>query len=100
MALIGQRTCVYVTVKVVALFTVPPSVITLIFPVVAPTGTVILILVAKSLVIVAVTPWTVTFVAPNRLVPVMVTVVPTAPEVGEQREMKGGRYEEAFTTND
>jgi len=54
----------------------------LIFPVVAPDGTVTLILVLASEVIVADLPLTVTCVAPDRCVPVIVTTVPTGPDEG------------------
>jgi hypothetical protein len=70
------------TVNVVALIPVPLGVVTSIVPLVAPDGTVNLILVAVSLLIAATTPPIVTEVAPSSAVPVTVTSVPTAPEVG------------------
>ncbi len=71
-----------VTLNFVALVAVPPAVVTVILPVVAPAGTVVTIWVAVLDVIVAVVPLNFTEVAPVRFVPVMVTVVPTGPELG------------------
>jgi hypothetical protein len=72
-----------VTVKSVALVAVPPGVVTVILPVVAPVGTVAVIFVAEFTVnVVAATPLNLTEVAPVKLVPVILTVVPTGPEVG------------------
>ncbi len=68
--------------KGVTVLTFPPGVTTLIFPVVAPLGTVTLIFVAVSTVIVPLTPLKVTLVTPFKLVPLIVTTVPTGPEVG------------------
>jgi hypothetical protein len=78
-----------VTVKFVALVAVPPAVVTVIFPVVAPDGTVVTICVAVFDVIVAVVPLNFTDVAPVRFVPVMVTDVPTGPEFGLNDVMVG-----------
>ena len=78
-----------VTVKFVALVAVPPAVVTVILPVVAPAGTVATICVAVFDVIVAVVPLNFTEVAPVRFVPVMVTEVPTGPEVGVNDVMVG-----------
>jgi hypothetical protein len=64
---------------------VPPDVvITTFFAPTVPTGVVITICVSELLLIVAVVPPTVTEVAPERLVPVIVTEVPpdAEPEVG------------------
>jgi len=69
-------------VKLVLLVAVPPGVVTLIFPVVAPTGTTTLTDVDESLEITADLPLKVTLVEPERYVPVTVTVVPGVPEVG------------------
>src|SRR5579871_1788797 len=81
---VALRYLVYgVTVKLVLLEAVPPGVVTVIFPVTAPVGTVAVIWVSEFTVkLVAATPPNVTFVACVRLTPVMVTGVPTAPEVG------------------
>jgi hypothetical protein len=79
-----------VTVKFVALSTLPPSVTTLILPVVAPLGTVTFTLVAVSWVMVAAVPLNVTLVAPSRFVPVMVTAVPGGPVDGLKPVIVGG----------
>ena len=71
-----------VTVKLVALEAVPPGVATVIFPVVAPAGTVAVILVAVLSVNVAATPLKVTAEALLKVLPLMTTLVPTRPEVG------------------
>jgi len=70
-----------VTVKR-ALVAFPPGVVTWMSPVLAPVGTLVVISVAVSLMMTAASPLKLTFVAPDRLVPVMVTVVPTFPESG------------------
>lgn len=59
-----------------------PEVVTAIFPVIAPGGTVAAICVLVSSVNAEVTLLNVTLVAPVKVVPVIVTVVPTAPLVG------------------
>ena len=68
--------------KSVALVAVPPGVVTVILPVVAPDGTVAVTDVAVLVVNVAVTPLNLTAVTPVRFVPVIVTLVPTGPLVG------------------
>ena len=82
----GPRTGVlrtdYVTVKVVALLAPPPDVVTAIFPVLAPVGTVTVIDVSELMVKVAATPPIVTLVVLSRLTPVTVMVLPTAPLAG------------------
>ncbi len=70
------------TVKVALLVAVPAGVVTVMWPVVAAAGTVVTILVAVSDAMVAAVPLNATLVAPDRFWPVMVTVVPGAPEVG------------------
>jgi hypothetical protein len=71
------------TVKLVRLDPVPPGVVTRIGPVEAPLGTGTVIWVALLTVNPgAVTPLNVTKVAPVKFVPVRVTDVPTAPDVG------------------
>ena len=67
----------------------PPGVVTEIFPVVAPAGTVAVIFVSELTVKVAALPLNFTDVAPVRVVPVMVTEVPTAPLVGVKLVMPG-----------
>ncbi|HYZ14633.1 MAG TPA: hypothetical protein VFA08_13655 [Actinomycetota bacterium] len=70
-------------VKLVRLDPVPPGVVTLIGPLVAVVGTVAVICVAEFTVnVVAATLLNVTEVAPVKFVPVMVTDVPTGPDVG------------------
>jgi hypothetical protein len=67
----------------VALVAVPPGVVMTIFPVFAPVGTVAVTSVFETTVkLVAATPPKVTFVAPVRLMPVMVTFVPVGPMSG------------------
>jgi hypothetical protein len=80
---------VVVTVKFVALIAVPLAVFTVIGPVVAPVGTLATICVAVFDVIVAITPLNFTQVAPVRLVPLIVTEVPTGPLDGENEEIVG-----------
>src|SRR5438105_13355016 len=70
-----------VTVKFTPLLATPPTVTTTL-PVVAPPGTDATMLVALQLVVVAVVPLKVTAPVVPKLVPVMVTAVPTGPEVG------------------
>ena len=75
------------TVNVSELVSVPPGVVTLIFPVVAPEGTVAVILLDDSTVKVALVPSNFTEVASARLEPLIVTEVPTGPLFGENPEM-------------
>jgi len=71
------------TTKSAVLATVPPPTVTLILPVVAPVGTVAVICVAELTVkLVALTLLKLTAVAPVKPVPVIVTTVPTGPDVG------------------
>jgi hypothetical protein len=80
-----------VTVKLVLLVPVPPLVVvTAIGPVVAPLGTVALIVVSETKVKAALTPLKVTWLAPVKPEPLMVTVVPIGPLVGVKVEMVGG----------
>jgi hypothetical protein len=87
------------TVKFVALLAVPPGVVTEILPVVAPVGTVAVICVAESTwnvvalmllknfteLVVKLAPLTV----PLKLVPVILTDVPTGPKAGVNPEIVG-----------
>ena len=75
-----------------ALAAVPPGVVTLIGPVVAPLGTVAVIVVSEATVeLVALTPLKVTAVAPVKFVPLIVTVVMTGgPLVGMKLVIVGG----------
>jgi len=80
----------HVTLKDLVVVTVPPvEVVTLMGPVVAPTGTLVVILVAVSVLMTAVVPLKVTEEAPERLVPVMVTFLPTLPLAGLNLVMVG-----------
>jgi hypothetical protein len=92
---VGERLVIFgteTTVKVTPLLATPPTVTTT-FPVVAPEGTGTTIFVALQLVGVEVVPLNVTVLVPwvaPKFVPVMVTEVPTAPEVGDTVPMLGG----------
>jgi len=86
------------TVKFVALVAVPPGVVTLILPVVAPAGTVAVICVAEftvkdvALVVLNFTELVVKFVpltVPLKFVPVIVTDVPTGPNAGANEVIVG-----------
>jgi len=70
------------TVNALGLVAVPPGVVTLSGPVVAPAGTVAWIAVAEVTVKLELTPLNVTAVAPVKFVPLIVTLVPTSPLVG------------------
>src|SRR5438552_16454597 len=83
----------WMTVKLLALLAVPPAVVTLIGPLEAPAGTVAVIAVAELTVKLALVPLNRTALAPVKLVPLMVTLVPTGPLVGVKLEIVGG-----FTT--
>src|SRR5438094_701983 len=78
------------TVKLAALLAVPPGVVTLIGPLVAPAGTVAVIAVAELTVKLALTLLNSTAVAPLKLVPLIVTLVPTGPLLGVKLEIVGG----------
>jgi hypothetical protein len=79
-----------VTVKVALLVAVPTGVVTLIFPVFAPLGTVAVIFVYEfTAKLVALTPPKVALVAPVKLSPLIVTLVPGGPLVGETLEIVG-----------
>lgn len=77
------------TVKAVLLVAVPPGVVTVIRPVVAPFGTVAVIFASESTVKLADVRLNFTVVAPVRFVPLIVTEVPGAPLVGEKDVMVG-----------
>jgi hypothetical protein len=79
-----------VTVKLPVLVAVPPGVVTLIRPVMAPDGTTAVICVGELTVkLVALVFLNFTTVAPVKLVPVMTTDVPTGPEVGTNEVIVG-----------
>src|SRR5712691_6614438 len=71
-----------VTVKLVALVAVPPGVVTLIAPLVAPLGTVAVICVSELTVKEAAAPLKATAVAPVKWDPLIVTPVPAGPLAG------------------
>jgi len=71
-------------VNALALVAVPPAVVTLSGPVVAPTGTVATIVVADVTVKVAGVPLNRTAVVPVKFAPLMVTPLPTTPLAGEK----------------
>ena len=79
--------------KSVVLVAVPPTVVRVIFPVVAPVGTVAVICVAEFTVKVALVPLNFTEVVlnpvPLKFVPVIVTVFPTGPLVGVNEVIVG-----------
>jgi hypothetical protein len=78
------------TVKLVALTPVPTGVVTEIRPVTAPAGTVAVIDVAEAVwKVAAAVPPKATDVAPVKLVPEMVTTVPSGPEAGVNEAMPG-----------
>src|SRR6266849_1147554 len=81
-----------ITVKLVALVAVPPLVVTVIGPVVAPPGTSAVRLVADVAVTVARTPLNFTsflLATGSKFVPVIVTAVPTVPLSGVKLVMDG-----------
>jgi len=80
----------FTTVKLPALLAVPPEVVTLIGPLVAPEGTVAVMVVAEPTVKLALVPLNRTAVAPVNFVPLMVTLVPTGPLLGVKLETVGG----------
>ena len=76
-------------VKLPALVAVPPSVVTVIGPVVAPDGTVAVIWVSEFTVNVEDTLLKLTDVAPVKLFPVIVTTVPADPPAGVNEVITG-----------
>ena len=78
------------TVKLLALLAVPSEVVTLIGPLETPAGTVAVIAVAELTVKLALTLLNSTAVAPLKLVPLIVTLVPTGPLLGVKLEIVGG----------
>lgn len=77
------------TVKMLGLVAVPPGVVTVTRPDVAPAGTVVVTVVAVLLPTTPAVPLKLTAVAPARLVPVMVTAAPTSPLVGAKLVILG-----------
>jgi hypothetical protein len=76
------------TVKFTPLLATPPTVTTT-FPVVAPAGTDVTMLVEVQVVVVAAVPLNVTVPEDPKFVPVIVTAVPTGPEVVDRFVMLG-----------
>jgi hypothetical protein len=90
-----------VTWKAALLAPVPVGSVTLITPDTAPTGTEVVIFELESTVNDADTlSWNVTRVAPVKLDPVIVTTVPTDPDVGENEVMTGVAEASAATGNE
>jgi hypothetical protein len=82
-----------VTVKFVALKAVLPPTVTVIFPVVAPDGTTVVMLVVELVMTVVIVPLNLTTLlvwVALKFVPVMVTIVPTGPVVGVKLVIVGG----------
>ena len=89
--IVGNKTVV--TVKLVEEVTVVPATATAIGPVEAPAGTVTVMLVELLVITVAAIPLSVTVLLAGvvlKLVPEIITVVPTGPDVGEKEVMVGG----------
>ena len=81
---------VYGIVKLAALVVPPAGVVTSIFPVVAPRGTVVVILAAEFTTCPgAGVPLNVTLVAPVKFAPLMVTLAPTPPWAGVKLVIRG-----------
>lgn len=81
------------TIKLVVLVAVLLNTVTAIGPVLAPTGTVVVMVVVVLAVTVAVVPLNVTVLfaaTTSKFVPVMVTVVPIIPDVGVKEDIVGG----------
>src|SRR5439155_864053 len=80
-----------ITVKLLVLVAVPPGVVTLMRPLVAPLGTVAAIEVEEFTVkLTALVPLNRTSVAPVKFVPLIVTLLPTRPLVGVKLVIVGG----------
>src|SRR5436305_892668 len=79
-----------VTVKLLALVALPTGVVTLIGPEVAPVGTGAVSWVSALTVKLAAVPLKLTAVVPLKLLPLIVTTVPTGPLVGVKEVMVGG----------
>jgi hypothetical protein len=78
-----------VTLKLATLVPVPAGFVTVILPVVAPVGTVALIDVDELMVNAAETPLKFTALAVSKLVPVILTTVPTGPELTSELVIVG-----------
>ena len=78
-----------VTEKLLPLVAVPPPVVTVMGPDVAPAGTVALICVSELTVKLAEVPLNVTALAPVKAVPLIATDIPTGPLAGENELIEG-----------
>ncbi len=88
----SENQCGYSTVKLLDVATDVPLTVTVITPVVAPVGTVVMMVVSEALVMVAAVPLNLTVLfarVVSKPVPVMATVVPAEPVVGEKLAMVG-----------
>lgn len=94
--MLGGVGFVVVTVKVVELVAVPPGVVTLTGPDVAPPGTEVLIWLSEVTVKVADAPLNVKSVAPVNPEPEMITLVPTDPLDGLKELMAGAKVTVKF----
>jgi hypothetical protein len=89
----AEREYGVVTVKPAPLLATPLTV-TITFPVVAPEGTDVAMLVALQLVVVAGVPLKVTVLVPSadpKFVPTIVTGLPTGPDVRDRLEITGSK---------
>ena len=87
--MVGAGGVTVVTVKAFALVAVPPGVVTLIGPLVAPLGTVAWSAVSETTVKAALVPPNVTLVVPVKFAPPIVTFTPAGPLVGAKDEIVG-----------
>ena len=87
-----------VTMKLTPLLATPPT-ITTTFPVVAPVGTDVAMLVAVQVVVVAGVPLNVTVPEDPKFDPVIVTAVPTGPDVGFRPVIEGGGGPDVVTVS-
>ena len=78
------------TVKLAMLVAVPPGLVTMIVPLVAPSGTLALMDVAERMLKLALLPLNCTLLVRAKSYPLMVTLVPAAPLAGEKAVMDGG----------
>jgi len=88
-ALGAKLSIVGLTLKPVPLSPVPPGVVTLSLPVVAPLGTEVAIVASFVTLKLAPVPLNLTAVAPLNPEPLTVTLLPTGPEVGVKPEITG-----------
>lgn len=90
--LVGEKLVIVgLTPKLLVLVAVLSGVVTLIAPVVAPVGTVVVMAVSETTLNVALAPLKLTLVAPVKFAPVIVTLVPTVPLIGKKLVIVGGK---------